>query len=54
MEKIQKIQKFIKMKTDKLARFKGLHLFFLSNFPEATFIQGATSIPDFRVRKHIH
>ena len=29
--------------------FKGLHLFFLSNFPEATFIQGATSIPDSRV-----
>ena len=31
------------------AHFKGLRLFFLSNFPEATFIQGATSIPDSRV-----
>ena len=27
----------------------GLGLFFLSNFPEATFIQGATSIPYSRV-----
>ena len=27
----------------------GLRLFFLSNFPEATFIQGATSIP---IRTH--
>ncbi len=28
---------------------KGLHLLFLSNFPGATFIQGATFIPDSRV-----
>ena len=27
----------------------GLHLFFLPNFPGATFIQGATFIPDSRV-----
>ena len=27
----------------------GLRLFFLSNFPGATFIQGATFIPDSRV-----
>ena len=33
----------------KFTHFKGLHLFFLSNFPEATFIQGAMSIPDSRV-----
>ena len=33
----------------KFAHFKGLRLFFLSNFPEATFIQGATSILDSRV-----
>ena len=33
----------------KFEHFKGLRLFFLSNFPEATFIQGATSIPDSRV-----
>ena len=33
----------------KFAHFKGLRLFFLSNFPEATFIQGATSIPESRV-----
>ena len=33
----------------KFAHFKGLHLFFLSNFPEAMFIQGATSIPESRV-----
>ena len=33
----------------KFAYFKGLRLFFLSNFPEAMFIQGATSIPDSRV-----
>ena len=31
------------------AHFKRLRLFFLSNFPEATFIQGATSIRDSRV-----
>ena len=31
------------------AHFKGLRLLFLSNFPEATFIQGATFIPDSRV-----
>ena len=29
--------------------FNGLCLFFLSNFPEATLIQGATFIPDSRV-----
>ena len=28
----------------KFAHFKGLHLFFMSNFPEAAFIQGTTSI----------
>ena len=33
----------------KFAHFKGLRLFFLSNFSEAMFIQGATSIPDSRV-----
>ena len=33
----------------KFAYFKGLRLFFLSNFPEATFIQGVTSIPDSKV-----
>ena len=33
----------------KFAHYKGLRLFFLSNFPEAMFIQGATSIPDSRV-----
>ena len=33
----------------KFAQFKGLSLFFLSNFPEAMFIQGATFIPDSRV-----
>jgi hypothetical protein len=33
----------------KFAHFKGLRLFFLSNFPEAMFIQGATSILDSRV-----
>ena len=27
----------------------GLRLFFLPNFPEATFIQGGTFIPDSRV-----
>ncbi len=27
----------------------GLRLFFLQNFPAATFIQGATFIPDSRV-----
>ena len=32
--------------------FKGLCLFFLTNFPEATFIQGASSIPDSRVTRH--
>ena len=32
----------------------SLHiLFFLSNFPEDTFIQGATSIPDSRVVEHL-
>ena len=35
----------------KFAHFKGLHLLFLSNFPEATFIQGATFIPDSRVQE---
>ena len=30
----------------------GLRLFFLPNFPAATFIQGATFIPDSRVHKH--
>ena len=34
---------------DKFAHFKGLRLFFLSNFPESTFIQGATSIMAIRV-----
>ena len=29
----------------------GLRLFFLPNFPAATFIQGATFIPDSRVSK---
>ena len=33
----------------KFAHFKGLRSFLLSNFPEAMFIQGATSIPDSRV-----
>ena len=33
----------------KFAHFKGLRLLFLSNFPEATFIQGAMSILDSRV-----
>ena len=33
----------------KFAHFEGLRLFFLSNFPEAMFIQGATFIPDSRV-----
>ena len=28
----------------------GLHLFFLPNFPGAMFIQGATFIPDSRVK----
>ena len=32
-----------------LGSVKGLRLFFLTNFPEATFIQGATFIPDSRV-----
>ena len=31
----------------------GLRLFFLANFPGATFIQGATFIPDSRVIKEI-
>ena len=35
----------------KFAHFKGLRLFFLSNFPDATFIQGASSIPDSRVSR---
>ena len=30
----------------------GLHLFFLPNFPGATFIQGGTFIPDSRVNKY--
>ena len=30
-----------------------MRLLYLSNFPEATFIQGATSIPDSRVRNLI-
>ena len=38
----------------KFALFKGLHLFFLSNFPEAMFIQGATSIPDSRVEDSLN
>ena len=29
--------------------FRGICLFFLSNFPGATFIQGATFIPDSKV-----
>ena len=33
----------------KFADFKGLHLFFLSNFSEAMLIQGATSTMDSRV-----
>ena len=33
----------------KFGYFKGLQLFFLSNFPEAMFIQGVTSIPDSKV-----
>ena len=33
----------------KFAHFKGLRLFFLSKFPEATFIQGVTSIPDSKI-----
>ena len=33
----------------KVAHFKGLCLLLLTNFPEAMFIQGATSIPDSRV-----
>ena len=32
-----------------LRLFKGLRLLFLTNFPGATFIQGATFIPDSRV-----
>ena len=32
----------------KFAHYKGLCLFFLSNFPEATFFQGATPILDFK------
>ena len=37
---------------DVLVKYKvsmGLRLFFLTNFPGATFIQGATFIPDSRV-----
>ena len=30
----------------------GLRLFFLSNFPGSTFIQGVTFIPDSRVHCH--
>ena len=33
----------------KFANFKGILLFFLSNFPEDTFIQATSSIPDSRV-----
>ena len=32
----------------------GLRLFFLPNFPGARFIQGATFIPDSRVRRILH
>ena len=32
----------------------GLHLFFLPNFPGATFIQGGTFIPDSRVLVECH
>ena len=32
----------------------GLHLFFLTNFPGAMFIQGATFIPDSRVNVYGH
>ena len=39
------------MHSPKFAYFKGLRLFFLSNFPEATFIQGATPFPDSTVHK---
>ena len=35
----------------KFAHFKGLRLFFLSNFPEAMFIQEATFTPDSRIGK---
>ena len=31
----------------------GLRLFFLPNFPRATFIQGATFIPDSRVEEGV-
>ena len=34
------------------AHFKGLRLFFFLKFPEATFIRGATSIPDSRVGRY--
>ena len=34
------------------AHFKGLRLFFLSNFPEAMFIQGVRFIPDSRVSQN--
>ena len=41
--------RMFKILLHKFALFKGLCLLFLSNFPEATFIQGATFIPDSRV-----
>ena len=37
----------------KFAYFKELHLFFLSNFPEATFIQGTTFIPESQVHCYL-
>ena len=36
---------------DEFVHFKGLRLSFWSNFPEATFILGAASIPDSRLPK---
>ena len=45
----QKVWKILLL-LHKFAHFKGLRLFFLSNFPEAMFIQGATSIPESRVK----
>ena len=32
----------------------GLRLFFLPNFPGATFIQGAKFIPDSRINKYLY
>ena len=37
-----------------LTLFKGLRFLFLPNGPGTTFIQGATSIPDSRVRQSVH